>query len=130
MIEKYSYKDFTGQSLKGEDIPPGEIIGSCFAQEGEEMYDIFPDGMTGVTLSKCNLDNVVVPAGNTIDVSSWNRNIIVQNDLADWVCDGADKPTEPIDKKYREHNKISIDPKDIPAVKMDKYDETLLVKTA
>jgi len=129
ILTDYSYKDFTGQSLKGETIPPGEIIGSCFAQEGDDMYDIFPDNMDGVTLKKCNLDNVEIKGNNTVDSSSWNRNITIQNDLCDWICDKATKqPIEPIDKKWREKNDYSVLVKDIPITKLTKFNPTLLKK--
>jgi len=123
--EKYSYKDFLNQSFKkekAEDFNNSIIIGSTFYQEwveGDIKKDIFPEGMTGVIFKKCNLDNVEVPVGNTVDKSSVNKKIKVQNDLEDWILDKDDNPVEPIRKeKFVEYN-LSIDPADIPLTKKE-----------
>jgi hypothetical protein len=91
--EKYSYKAFPYHNLSFKHIPAKEfdnteIVGSCFYQEyttvdTNVVKDIFPNGMKGVTFIKCNLDNVLIPQGNTID-GGCNRIIKVQNDLNDW----------------------------------------------
>ena len=121
--EKYSYKSYPYHGLSFKDQPAGdfdnsEIIGSGFYQEYVEgdasvVKDIFPTGMTGVTFKDCNLDNVLVPTGNTVD-GGTNKNIKVQNDLEDWFVDGSDEPIEPLMKEMRDKAKISSLPKDIP----------------
>jgi hypothetical protein len=136
--EEYSFKDFTGQSFTGVDASEfnnSEIIGSCFYQEyknGEAIpqngKDIFPAGMTGVTFSRCALDNVNVPAGNTVQgkhgINSSNKVVQEQNDIEPWVMtwNGATKkyePIEPLNKQAYLDLELSVDPKDIPALKMD-----------
>jgi hypothetical protein len=126
--EKYSFKGFMGQSLKGvpvEEFNNTEIKGSCFYQEAKEtdvevLSDIFPDGMVGVTFQRCNLDNVEIPAGNTIDGRCSNRKIKVQNDREDWVLSNLNAPIEPVDKKRFLQKGKSIDPQDIPDTPMQK----------
>lgn len=125
--EKYSNKSFPYHGLSFKDRPASEfnntiIRGSCFYQEGEPNQDIFPDGMTGVYFTGCNLNNIYVDeTQNTIDKTSINRcltrKIKVQNDWDDWILDDQLKPIEPMDKEQRLKKGISIDPKDIPIKK-------------
>jgi hypothetical protein len=124
--KKYSYQAFPYHGLsfkneKAEDFNNTEIVGTSFYQECLEadkdvVKDIFPDNMTGVTFTDCNLDNVLIPSGNTV-LRGTNKRIKVQNDLSDWILNGKDEPTEPTDKKDRIAWSISIDPKDIPQTK-------------
>lgn len=119
----YSHKDYTNQSLKSENVNGfnnTEIHGSQFYQEGVVNADIFPDGMTGVTFINCDLNNVKVPAGNTIDPSCCNKRIQVKNDKEDWECDSNGDPIEPTNKGEFIKFGLSIDPADIPAQEMDK----------
>ena len=115
--EKYSFGDFLDKQFK--DLPASDfnnttIKGSCFYQQYFVDSDIFPTGMVGVTFENCNLDNVLIPNGNTI-VGGCNKKIRVQNDGVDWLLDGALNPVEPVDKKRRLAASESIDPADIPA---------------
>ncbi len=124
---KYSFKDFSGQDFGGllADEFRDEIKGSCFAQEvahGATIPDggvrIFPAGMTGVTFTRCNLDNVYVPLGNTVSGSCAHRYVQAQNDREDWVLNKATKtPLKPINKKLFIKLGLSIDPIDIPNTK-------------
>lgn len=124
--KKYSFADFTHQSFK--DISVSEfnntvIKGSCFYQEAKEndtevLKDIFPDGMTGVIFQRCNLDNVLIPLGNTVESNCTNRKIKIQNDWQDWILDSSLDPVEPMNKNQWLRKGVSIDPKDIPAEKM------------
>jgi hypothetical protein len=126
--EKYSYKDFMGQdfsSVSASELDNTEIVGSCFYQEGDPDAEIFPPSMTGVIFKRCNLDNVKVPAGNTIE-GGCHRKIKVQNDLEDWFLNGTNQPTEPMRKADYLRLGISIDPADIPTEKMD---EPIVSKT-
>jgi hypothetical protein len=119
--EKYSYKDFMGQdfsSVSASELDNTEIVGSCFYQEGDPDAEIFPPSMTGVIFKRCNLDNVKVPAGNTVESSCCHRKIKAQNDLEDWFVDSAHKPVEPMRKADYLLLGISIDPADIPTEKM------------
>ena len=121
--KKYSFKDFTAQSFASVDpseFNNTEIVGSCFYQEAEPDTEVFPAGMVGVTFKRCNLDNVKIPPGNTVEGSCCHRKIKVQNDLEDWFLDTSLKPVEPMSKKKFIELGISTDPKDIPATKLDK----------
>jgi hypothetical protein len=131
--EKYSYKAFPthGLSFKGVDATEfngTEIIGACFFQEwvegdAEVIKDIFPNGMTGVIFTKCNLDNISIPVGNTV-VGGTEKGIKVQNDLDDWTIDKGDKKAlEPLNKEERVKAGVSIDPKDIPKTKLTKEEK-------
>ena len=117
MNKEYSHKDFTGQSLSSRpaaDFNNSEIIGSCFYQEDEPNTHVFPEGITGVTFKKCNLDNVYIPPGNILE-NCTNKKIKLQNDMEDWVVANNLKPIEPLNKEIFQELSLSSDPKDIPA---------------
>lgn len=114
---KYSHKDFTGRKLTSRpaaEFNDSEIVGSCFYQEGQPDVEVFPAGMTGVTFRNCNLDNVLIPDGNTIEGGSHKR-VIMQKDGEDWITDKNNNPLEPIAKKTYVKLGISTDPKDLPS---------------
>ena len=116
--EKYSFKDFTGQSfidLDSDEFSNSEIIGSCFAQENESEKHIFPIGMIGVIFTRCNLDNVMLLGNNIIGKRCSNQRIMVQNDGQDWIIDSAHNPIEPVSIKQHKKLNLSIDPADLPA---------------
>lgn len=127
--EKYSYKAFPYHRVSFKSIPAKEfnntiIVGSCFYQEWTEgdktiVKDIFPNGMTGVIFKQCNLDNVLVPIGNTVQ-SGTHKKIKFQNDLENWILNKDETPKEPINKEQRLEANVSVDPKDIPAKKWTK----------
>ena len=135
--EKYSHQGFPYHGLSLRDRPASEfndteIIGSCFYQEwiegeSEVVKDIFPDGMKGVTFKGCNLDNVFILKGNSLE-GCTNKTIQVKNDLSDWILDKDLNPTEPMDKKERLAKGISIDPKDIPLKKFTTEEREILMK--
>lgn len=88
--ETYSFKDFSGQSFTGieaAEFNNTTIKGSCFYQENEPNSDVFPSEMTGVTFEGCNLDNVSIPSGNTVNSSCCTRKMQVQEDGLDWLLD-------------------------------------------
>ena len=122
--EKYSYRDFTGADLTAIDpaeFNDTEIVGSCFYREGQVNAHVFPNGMKGVTFIACNLDNVLVTGTNTIEPSCTHKKIKVQNDWDDWVLDDATElPIYPMNRRFREEAKLSVDPADIPATKWTK----------
>jgi len=101
--EIYSFQNFTGCSFKtvpASEFNNTEIVGSCFYQEWKAgdtsiVKDIFPDGMTGVTFVRCNLDNVFVPEGNTA-VGCSNRIIKAEEDGTAYILDGDGNKIEPV----------------------------------
>jgi len=136
--EKYSYRAFPCHNVSFKDRNVEEfnntiIIGSCFYQEwvkGDEDVekDIFPDGMTGVTFEKCNLDNIWIDENKNTVVKTgtdrcFTKKIKVQNDNHAWIVEkrqGEWKPVEPVNKEMRLQVGISIDPKDIPKKKVNR----------
>lgn len=94
-------EDFTLET----DLTPGtEIVGTCFYREspegepGDPRKVIFPPTMTGVTFTRCNLDNVEIPGfdgapggPNTVittgGAACLTRRIRVQADGKDWIVD-------------------------------------------
>lgn len=109
----YSFKDFTGQILKDRtDMSNQTIQGSCFSQETPDTH-VFPEDMTGTTFIDCNLDNVYIPVGNTVQGGTQKR-FIVQNDLRDWILDENDNPIEPVSKEYWQENGYPVTPDCIP----------------
>ena len=93
--EKYSYKDFTGQTLDfATDLDNITIYGSCFSQEILDRH-VFPENVTGLVLIKCNLDNVYLPAGATAEQCS-RRRFQAQEDGVDWILDENNNPVEKI----------------------------------
>ena len=118
--EKYSFKKLKNQNftkLDAKEFNNSEIVGSNFSQENKPYSSIFPEGMTGVTFERCNMNNVDVPSGNTVS-GGCNVHMKVQNDLEEWVVGKDGKPIEPFHKGEFEKYKISTDPIDIPAVKL------------
>lgn len=114
--KKYSYKDFMDKdltALSASDFNNSEIVGSCFYQQKAPDTQVFPSGITGVKFIKCNLDNVLIPTGNTIE-GDCHRKIKVQNDLEDWIVDGLGKPVEPVNPKTFTNLGLSITPNIIP----------------
>lgn len=116
IIDKLSFKDFTGADLSDQTIPPGEIVGSCFAQEGGGRA-IFPQDMRGVHFRRCNLDNVIVPPGNTVETDGHDactmKRISVQNDLRDWEVDEQGEPLKVIGEKYWQSQGVNVHCRDI-----------------
>ena len=118
---KYSNKDFTGRKLVNTsaiDWNNSEVVNSCFSQETPDT-EVFPAGITGVVFQRCNLDNVVVPPTCTVE-GGCHRRWKVQNDLEDWFIDVDGNPIEPMNKGHFQKLGLSIDPKDIPKVKLEK----------
>lgn len=84
--DEYSFKDFTNRDLlSASDLSGETIYASCFSQSDLDRV-VFLSEMTGVTFYRCNLDNCVIPDGNTtIDCSQ--RRIQTQPDGTDWLVD-------------------------------------------
>jgi len=99
--KKYSFKDFMGVDLTkvdSKELNNTEIVGSCFWQENSPKKQVFPPTMTGVIFRRCNLDNCVIPDGNTVEPDCTNKQIKIftvddQNNTIvggeDWIVDDA-----------------------------------------
>ncbi len=111
---KYSDKDFTGWDMSSrEDMSNIIIENSCFSHEIPGST-VFPVGMVGTTFIDCNLDNCLVPIGNTVIRGSQKR-FECQNDLNDWLVDENCSPTMPVDHLIFEKMGLPIPcPEDIP----------------
>lgn len=84
--DTYSCKDYTGMTIEPNLTLNGSIIyQSCFSQETPDT-EVFPSDMTGVTFINCNLDNVLMPSGNTI-IGGTHRRFQAQEDGLDWELD-------------------------------------------
>ena len=104
----YSNRDLTGFNLSTENMDGMTIENSCLSDA------TLPPTLTGATFIDCNMDNVIVPEGNTM-IRCSNRTIRLQNDGDDWVCDPVTlEPIEPVNKKSREMQGLNIDPALIP----------------
>ena len=117
--EKYSRKDFTGKCfthLDKSEFSNTTIIGSCFSQEdtdGNEV-DIFPTGTNNINFERCNLDNVKIPGGSTLDGMCCNRRFKTQKDGFDWIIDkNTKKPLKPVNEKLFEMHNWSKNPNEI-----------------
>jgi hypothetical protein len=64
--DKYSFRDFTGQTFSGAtDMNNIIIMGSCFSQQTVDTI-VFPSNLNGTVFINCNMDNVSIPTGNTV----------------------------------------------------------------
>lgn len=128
----HSFRDHTNVDLSSSTVAAdwndSEVIGTCFYQEADIDADriddirktIFPAGITGVTFRRCNLDNVLVPAGNTVDSDCTRRLLQVQNDLEDWEIDEDTLVAiRPIDLNMFTERGFSTDPNDIPVTRQN-----------
>ncbi len=114
---KYSRKHFSDQTLLAVD--PGElnnteIVGSTFYQQAGPETPVFPADMVGVVFVDCNLDNCLIPPGNTVGQGCANRRIREQNDREDWEVDEQDRPLRPVNREMLEHDGLNSDPAKIP----------------
>ena len=115
--KKWSYGDFSGKTWKHLDpkeFNDSEIHCSAFGISNTPRADVFPDGMTGVVFYHCNLDNCLVPTGNTIMPDCCTNQHKRQKDKEQWIVDEQNNPIEPLKKARFEKYNLSTDPKDIP----------------
>lgn len=83
--DKYSFKDWSEADFTtATDLNGKTIRGAYFYKEGKPFREVFPADMKGVTFEFCNLDNVVVPEGNTM-IGCCNRQIMFNEALKDNV---------------------------------------------
>ena len=114
----YSNKDFTNSILtKVKDLNGQVIRGSCFGKEVPDTK-VFPADMRDVTFINCNLDNCLIPEGNTV-IDCTTRRYKVQEDGEDWIIDKDLKPIEPVNKKAWIKLGRSIDPASIQMNKVN-----------
>lgn len=125
---RYSYKDYTGHSLKHLNLTNCTVYASCFSQEKPDTQ-IFSDDTSNVTFIRCNLTNVTTPPNSTV-IDCVQKRILVQNDLRDWEIDENDNPIAVVNAKYWESVGVSVNPSDIPAQKiiMNENDYDLVAK--
>lgn len=118
-------KDCTGWEFKSRPeyaFAPGLVLDRhCFSQETPDA-DIFPEGMVGVTFLNCNLDNCLVPPGNTV-VGGSQRRFEAQNDLRDWEVDAKNAPVTVIDEEVWAKKGYSVAVEDIPPAEVLHVDE-------
>lgn len=117
--EAYSFKDMTGWNLSDRKDMDGIVVyASCLSNETPDAM-VLPAKLKDCTFIKCNLDNVHVPEGNVV-IDCNQRRFKCQNDGEDWIIDTVEKkPVEPLNKKHFIKAGLSVDPKDIPAQKLD-----------
>lgn len=117
-MNRYSNKDMTGWDLSDRvDMNNLTIENLCLSQETPHAH-VLPFNLTGVAFIACNLDNVFIPAGNTLSFCT-TKTFKVQNDLEDWLVDSVTLlPIEPLSKDRFLARGLSINPIDIPLQKM------------
>lgn len=116
--DELSLKDFTWWRFTHRpdmDFAGKVIYASCFSQETPDSV-VFPDDLRA-TFVRCNLSNVVIPAGVTvIDCNTMRYKCCA--DLRDWELGASDEPVKVLGEKYWLQQGCSVDPADIPAEKM------------
>jgi len=121
----WSFQNFTNKRNvfqgRGKELDSLTIYSTSFFQEQPDV-DIFPSDVKNLTLAFCNLDNVVIPRGATL-IECSTRRIQAQNDLRDWELDDQNVPVRLINEAYEKNLGRSIDPADIPLVKIQSLDE-------
>ena len=100
MNDKYSFKDLHFQDFTKTDPKEfeGEIKGTAFSQKAP-FTACFSPIMTGVTFTDCNLDNCIIPPGNTVK-GGTNKQIKEQADGEMWIVNALLQPVSPL-KPYR-----------------------------
>ena len=83
--DEYSFKDFTNQDMSECDLNGKTIYSSSFYHETPGT-PTFSSTMTGAAFIKCNLDNVIVPEGNSV-IECSERCFKAHTDGRDWEVD-------------------------------------------
>ncbi len=87
----YDDKDHTGHDLSDRtDMDGLTIHGLCLSHETPDAR-VLPPSLRGTTFIACNLDNVLIPDGNTL-INCSNRRFKIQDDGQDWEIDENDNP--------------------------------------
>lgn len=110
--------EFSFNKGSPEKISDGiNVYATVFSMENPDSQ-VFRKDIKGVTFYNCNLDNCIVPEGNTV-VGGSQRRFKVQNDGNDWLIDELNNPLLPIDHKMFTKFRLPMpDPKDIPVQKV------------
>lgn len=123
--DAYSLQTLTGKSFVEKGIPQGTVIYKGYFSSEIPDTVIFPANMKGVTFVNCWLDNIVIPAGNTL-VNCSTVTYQAQNDLRDWkLSDDTRQPIKVLSEDYWKAQGISVDPRDIPALPIDSVDKII-----
>lgn len=124
--DEWSLRNFANQSNifagRGKELDGMTIYASCFYQESLDI-DVFPSDVKNLTLVYCNLDNVNISAGVTVIANRPQRHIQVQNDCRDWELDANNQPIKLVNEKAELILGRSIDPVDIPQIKLESIDD-------
>lgn len=81
--DELSHKDMTGWDLSPRTNLNGKTIyNSCLSNETPDAA-VLPPNLSGATFVACNLDNVLIPPGNTV-IDCLTRRFQVQLDGEDW----------------------------------------------
>lgn len=95
--EEWSFKNFTNQDLSDRALS-GKVIYSTVFYNEKPNSEIFPPGMKGVIFIKCNMDNLVIPEGNTL-IECTQRKFEAQEDGKDWLLDEDGNPLKLMGEK-------------------------------
>jgi hypothetical protein len=102
----YSNRDLTGQIFLDQPVGDfaGDIQGSCFYQQ---VYDteVFPAG-TVCNFIGCNLDNVLVPAGCTME-GCTNKRLMGLPDGEMYIVDAAGAPIQLLNQEQFDADKAA-----------------------
>jgi hypothetical protein len=119
MDMKRGFKRIDFSKVDPAEFSDSMIVNSSF--EADEPYSkFFPDGVKNCVFKGCNINNIELPDGMTLDTErpGTNRHFKEQNDREYWLVDKGLNPTEPRNKPKFLALGLSIDPKDIPAEKL------------
>lgn len=119
--EEWSGRNFAQRILRDAKLDGKTVYASSFMQEKPDTQ-VFPDNMIGVTFVNCNLDNCVIPPGNTV-IGGSRKRWRVQNDLRDWELDANNQPVKVLSEKYWIRVGYSVNPADIPTRKLASVEE-------
>jgi len=91
-MTNYDDRDCTGWDLSDRTDMSNQVIhGLCLSQHQPDTHCL-PEGLTGVTFQYCNLMNVYVPPGNTVEDTCQTTRYMVQDDGQDWEVDENNNP--------------------------------------
>lgn len=115
MASAYDNMNYAGWDLSDRtDMNGLTIEGLCLCNSLPNAK-VLPADLTGTTFTYCNLDNVYIPPGNTVDQFCSTRLFQTQNDGQDWLLDpNTLKPVSPLYPDIFIRLGLSTDPNNIP----------------